>query len=217
MHKLSLILCTKDEGEFIEGFFKNINAQTLRPSMQIICVDSSSDNTSEVCKKNADVFVSKPINLPEARNLGAQYADAPYLYFTDADIRLPFNTALEEALNYVRSRNIKIATALVEQPQGHFLGELRECFRSVAPSLTGQIILIDKQVFHDIGGFPKLYLGEDSSLGVKAWLSGYGIHLLPFNVRHLRPHNLVLKKADLGRNGVKVCRNQLGAQCASLP
>jgi len=213
MHKLSLILCTKDEEELIEGFFENINAQTLRPSMQIICVDSSSDNTAEVCKKNADVFVSKPLSLPEARNLGAQYADAQYLYFTDADIRLPYNSALEDALNYMSSRSIKVATALVEQPSGHFLGGLREFYRSFIPVATGQCTIIDKEVFMRIGGFPsKLYWGEDAYLGAKAWLNGYGVHLLPFIVRHVRPHSLVLKQEKLDRNGrLKVCRCQLGA------
>jgi len=97
MVKVSVIIPTKNEEEFIEKTLKSVNNQSIpRKDYEIIISDSeSTDKTVKIAKKFADkILIKKTSNPAKGRNYGAEHAKGDILVFLDADTILPKN-ALE--------------------------------------------------------------------------------------------------------------------------
>jgi glycosyltransferase involved in cell wall biosynthesis len=91
--KVSVIVPTYLEEDYIEGCLKSIKKQDYPEKIEIIVADSNShDNTVKIAKKYADkIVVIKERGIAKGRNAGAKVATGEILVFVDADVRLKRN------------------------------------------------------------------------------------------------------------------------------
>ena len=89
MKTISVVVCARNEEEFIEDCLKALKEQIIKP--EIIVVDGhSNDNTTEIAKKYADIVVKDNKNgVGDARNIGWKIATGDIVAYTDADSRPP--------------------------------------------------------------------------------------------------------------------------------
>ena len=87
MTLVSVIVCTKNEENYIEDCLKALQNQTIKP--EIIIIDShSKDNTIKIAKKYTNrIFYEKDAGLGAARDIAAQHASGEIIAYCDADAR----------------------------------------------------------------------------------------------------------------------------------
>jgi Glycosyltransferases involved in cell wall biogenesis len=80
---VSVVIPTKNGKRYIKDLLKSLRAQTVKP--EIIVIDSSSrDETAEIAKRYADVFVSireEEFNHGLTRNLGVEISRGDIVVF----------------------------------------------------------------------------------------------------------------------------------------
>ncbi|GAG53097.1 unnamed protein product, partial [marine sediment metagenome] len=104
MKKISVVVPTLNEEEFIERCLTNLNNQTLlRKEYEIVVSDSSStDSTIEKAKPLADkITVCKKVSAGFGKNHGAKAASTPLIVFVDADT-MASKTFVEGALEALK-------------------------------------------------------------------------------------------------------------------
>ena len=86
MEKLTIIIPTFNEEEFIEGAI-----ETASFADEIIIIDSySTDKTSELIKKHNVIFIQHKFeNFSDQRYFAAKQATNNMILFVDADERIP--------------------------------------------------------------------------------------------------------------------------------
>lgn len=102
---VSIVIPTKNSGQFLENCLKSIKAQSYK-NIEVIIVDgNSTDSTIEIAKKyHTKVFQHSPkvktgtFDAPHKRNFGIGKAKGEYVYYVDADMELSKNL-LSEATN----------------------------------------------------------------------------------------------------------------------
>lgn len=83
--KVSLVLVSKNEEEYVKKFFASLKKQTLKPD-EVILVDSSSDNTAKIAKPFVDKLIVTPTKCAgHARNIGVKNSKGDIIVFTDVD------------------------------------------------------------------------------------------------------------------------------------
>ncbi len=106
--KISVIIPTKNGGDNFRRLIKSINCQKGFKEIEIIIVDSGSDDeTLDVVKDyNLKLIEIKPENFshPYSRNLAASHATGEYIFFTVQDALLPdkwfLNTFYTKLIEY---------------------------------------------------------------------------------------------------------------------
>jgi glycosyltransferase involved in cell wall biosynthesis len=85
MNSISVVVCTKNEEDYIEQCLKSLVTQEVVP--EIIVVDgNSSDRTRQIAAQFTDkVLLDQGGGLSEARNIGWKAASSPIIGFCDAD------------------------------------------------------------------------------------------------------------------------------------
>jgi glycosyltransferase involved in cell wall biosynthesis len=85
MNQISVVVCTKNEEEMIEGCLRNLDSQEIRP--EIIVVDAhSEDRTRQIAEQYADqILLDQGGGISEARNIGWKAAHHGVVAFCDAD------------------------------------------------------------------------------------------------------------------------------------
>src|SRR5206468_1500632 len=92
---VSIVIPTKNSGEFLEACLRSIKEQTYT-NIEIIVVDnSSSDNTQEIARKYTDKVFTKGPERSAQRNFGAQSSSGDYLLIIDSDMELSPNVIAE--------------------------------------------------------------------------------------------------------------------------
>jgi glycosyltransferase involved in cell wall biosynthesis len=103
---LSVIVPTLDGGPDLELLLSSLREQSGLKNLEIIVVDSgSSDETRETARAyGAKVIEMTPDSFSHSysRNLGADHAAGPYLFFTVQDALLPSPTFLHELLSLMK-------------------------------------------------------------------------------------------------------------------
>ena len=89
MSSISVVVCAKNEENFLEGCLILLSKQKIRP--EIIVIDShSTDNTVEIAKKYADKVAYDDKNgIGKARDMALDIAKGDIIAFCDADSRPP--------------------------------------------------------------------------------------------------------------------------------
>ena len=184
---LSVLTITKNEIKDISGWFDDIDRQSIRNQIEVICCDSSTDGTEKIIMKRADkISHCDSCKFADARNECAALASSDLLFFTDVDIRYLTPTFLADAIKYFRDNHMNVGSiGTVLQPDGTLTHPASQ------NRLSGQFIMITREAFDKIGGFGK-YLGvfntwEDGDLTIKVRNKGYRIQAIPMTIKHLRP------------------------------
>ena len=156
-------------GDTLENIFLRFN-EIKDLNGEIIVVDNNStDKTSEIAKSKGAIVIFEPINqISKARNIGAGKANGRYLFFVDADTRLPKHL-LSYVLDKLNTDSISGggATLVFDNHQNKFFFGLvvpmiwkiiSKTFRLAA----GSFIFCRKDFFEQIGGFSEnLFAGEE--------------------------------------------------------
>jgi glycosyltransferase involved in cell wall biosynthesis len=104
---VSVVLCVRNEEEYIGDCIKSILSQMYEDFEVIIVDDISNDHTRTTVEGFDDKRIRYFRNeewcgIPKSRNRGLKYAKGEYVFFTDGDCRVP-NSWIEEGLKSLKS------------------------------------------------------------------------------------------------------------------
>ena len=224
--RLSIIIPTRNEAPRIEACLRAFQPLVSGGEAELIVVDNSSvDETAErAAACGARVLVQGPERSAQ-RNRGAREARGDYLFFVDADMRVPAPT-LEEILSCLRRPDPPDALYVRERMVGKgFWVAVRNFERSFydATCVDG-IRVIRRDLFLRVGGYDEeLYAGEDWDLDRRLLAAGARTELTRGALEHdegvFSLRRFLAKKAYYGRNFGRYlekwnwderCRRQMG-------
>ena len=165
MPSLSIVIPTKDEEVLLPRLLRSIEAQTLQ-SVEVIVADAKSeDRTREIAKEFGARVVEGGMPGP-GRNRGAEAANGDLIFFFDADVQLPHERFLEDAVQEFEARKLDIATADVWPINGTPYDEFSHnvynkyvrLWGDKHPHAPGFCILVRKDVHRAINGFDERVL-----------------------------------------------------------
>jgi glycosyltransferase involved in cell wall biosynthesis len=166
--EVSVIIPAFNEEAFLPGLLDDLRQQTFSQYEVIVADAGSSDHTWEIARAHgARVVAGGP---PAAgRNNGARAAQGDFLFFLDADVRVPA-TFLQDAYSEIEERYLDLATCEVAPLSEHPVDQLLHDFANVAiklgqfsePHAPGFCILVSRRLFKRVGGFDEsLRMAED--------------------------------------------------------
>jgi rSAM/selenodomain-associated transferase 2 len=169
MSKYSIIIPTLNEEKYLPAILEHLI--NFDEDIEIIIADGgSADSTVKIAEKfDVKVCMSekgKGIQL----NNGAGYAKGAVLIFLHADTFLPTNafSLIEE---YLLVRKVDIAAFKMKFDKKGFLMDIYSWFTkydSIFTTFGDQVIVIQRDFFIELNGFPNLTIFEDFELCRKA-------------------------------------------------
>lgn len=190
---LSIIIPAYCSEKTIEACLKACQSQIGNVNYEIIVVDSSPTNkTGELSKPYDKVRIIKlnQKTLPgQARNIGAKEAQGKALVFIDADVYLK-SDAIQQ-MWFSCQNGFKIFSGALEVAKSSTTpaGFLEYCFFNhefqpyqsfgLRKNLNAGIMIIDKKVFEDFGGFKNLPRMQDTELTERISKSGINLYFVP--------------------------------------
>ncbi len=184
--KLSIIVITLNEEDYLPNLLEDINNQSYRDFEVIISDANSTDKTVQI----AEEFGAKIVNggIPSiGRNNGACEAKGKILLFLDADVRLNPDY-LKDSLNYFKKHNIDLGGTYFYLPHRNifvFFNNLGNNFgkffrnKSNKPALSGDAFFVKTDVFNALKGFNEnMSFGEDEDFGERAVKAGFKYGLI---------------------------------------
>jgi len=202
MTRLSVIIPTLNEAEYLPGLLESLSKQTIAPYEIIVADADSNDSTREFAKKyNAHIIDG---GMPgTGRNAGASVAQGDIFLFLDADV-LPPPNFIEYALDEFQRNNFAVATCLVEaisdDVKDSILMDATNLYMQliipVSPRAPGFCIFIRRDVHFAINGFDEtLKMSEDHDYVRRASKHGkFGLLKdikIPVSMRRLRKEGVV--------------------------
>ncbi len=209
----------------LQSCFESLQQLNYPPDkIEIICVDNNSSDGSVAFLKDKfpDVHcVEAETNLGFAKgcNLGVYQSQSDYVAFLNNDAKVDKNwlLALVEAVQQDKETVCAAAKMLdwagqtIDFVEGHlnFYGFARQIarrteieagdFAQPKPILIpcGGAMLVDRQVFLEVGGFDEDYFMffEDVDLGWRLWVLGYKVVFAPKAITYHRGHATAKKVA----------------------
>ncbi len=213
--KISIIIPTKNAGPDFAFLMKVLRLQKGFKEIEIIIVDSGSNDETIEIAENYDATIVKidpsVFSHSFARNLGAEEATGDYLLFTVQDALPPSSTWLYEMFQVIKDQNV-VAVSCAETPREdadlfyrqiswnnyNFLGvndrdrifSLPERLDNESLRKNGQLSdlanLISKEIFDQY--HYRFGYAEDLDLGIRLIKDGYKIAFLG-SVRIIHSHN----------------------------
>lgn len=190
---VSIIIPTLNEESYLPDLLQDLAAQSSK-NFEVIIVDGKSDDKT---KEKALAFKKQlPLQFIEVkkrkvayqRNIGAQHAKGKYLFFLDADTRID-PTVIARAEEYIKKKEDLLFLPYPKPDKESFVNKLLFMFcikyvtilHAFGKALSfGPAIVIDKELFDNIGGFDELaYVSEDHNLIIKAHKAGAKAALMP--------------------------------------
>ena len=171
MMKISVIIPTYNEEEYLPKLLGCLRSQTMDDFEVIVADASSTDRTPEIARDYGARVV--PGGMPAAgRNAGARAATGEYLFFFDADVK--FNKHfLARAYAEMQERFIDVATCEarplsnvpLDRVMHNFANMYLKLNQFTNPMAPGYCILIHSRLFERTGGFDEtIKLAEDFDL-----------------------------------------------------
>jgi glycosyltransferase involved in cell wall biosynthesis len=222
---LSVVVPVRDGGSDFERCLRRLRESTWTDYELIVVDDGSTDDSAALAQRMGAVVArhERPLGPAAARNLGAQQASAPLIFFLDADVAVYPETLARGMARFLADPGLTAlfgsyddqppARGLVSQFRNllhHFVhqqGVFHEDTRPAHTFWTG-CGMIRRQVFLDFGGFdPRLYPRpaiEDIELGYRLTRTGHRI-LLARDVlaTHMKRWTLLeMVRTDIFRRGV---------------
>lgn len=166
--KFSVIIPIYNEARIIENLVKQINILSNQGAEVIVVDGGSTDETVMLLKKHDLNFISSQKGRALQMNCGVAQAKGNILIFLHADTILPHNS-IEILTNMLKNTNklwgrfdVKIESEIFMLKIVSRMINLRSRVSGIA---TGdQAIFIAKDLFWQLGGFPKQKLMEDIEL-----------------------------------------------------
>lgn len=191
--KVSVIIATKNEENVIEETLKSVRESDYpRNKLEIIVVDSSTDNTYNIAKKYADkVIIDKKGGKAAALNKGVEAAKHDVLYFLDGDSVVDRNTiktlVSRISIEYpactglILRKNENSIIAKISRMQNIFLFFVIQTWlqRFMKTSfVAGRNYAVYKKELLKLGGFDDV-VGEDINLSYRLYREGKRVLYLP--------------------------------------
>ena len=166
--KLSIIIPTLNEEQYLPLLFKSIRKQSFKDCEVIVADGGSKDNTVTI----AEQFGAKVVNggMPaKGRNSGAAAAQGDFLFFFDADVVLP-GGFLQKAYDEMQERYLDLATCEVVPLSDLQIDKVLHTLANLSirmnqytnPHAGGFCILCTRRLFERTGGFDEsLTMAED--------------------------------------------------------
>ncbi len=172
---VSVIIPTLNEENSLPKLLNCLQKQTFKNFEVIISDAGSKDKTREIAENSGAKIVEG--GLPGiGRNNGAKIAKGSILVFIDSDVSFE-NDFLEESIQDFVKKKLDLAipyfnlNAKKLQHNIFFLWNnlyKRLMKRTRFPDGTGQLNIILKSTFEELGGYPDYIMGEDTELFWKA-------------------------------------------------
>jgi len=173
--RISIIIPTLNEAAYLPILLDSLKAQTFRDFEIIVADAGSTDRTCEIARDYGARVVQG--GMPAVgRNNGAREARGEFLFFFDADVRLPPDF-LERAFAELDERFIDLATCeflpdsdlKLDQILFRLANLTVKLYQSLSPRAAGFCIFITRRLFRRVGGFDEsLKLAEDHDLVQRA-------------------------------------------------
>ena len=172
MVKLSIIIPTLNEEEYLERLLKSIKKQDFKEYEIIVSDSKSEDNTIKVAKKyGAKIVIGEKKGPGHGRNMGVKKSKGKYLLFIDADVILPDKKTFTKAIKALKNETFAGGVAISYGCDGNFIHNLMvtvglKFYESLVklniPIAPGFFMFTRKELFEKVGGFDEeLPVGED--------------------------------------------------------
>jgi glycosyltransferase involved in cell wall biosynthesis len=180
VHKVSVVLCTKNSAATVQKSLDSIFQQTRQPDEVVVVDGSSHDGTVEIVKNYPVKMVSEPgLGFGHARNLGVKNASGDIIFFVDSDCYAE-NDWIEKILQHFSGSNTEIGGVTgrtnlwnTERGVARFLAYVggrmnmpnHHKFMKIAPTMN---LALKREVIEEVGGFDEtLVRCEDTDLTYK--------------------------------------------------
>lgn len=181
--RISVIISALEEEQHLPLLLADLSQQTLKAHEVIVVDGGSKDNTQAIAKRSGATLLLPGRGVALARTTGGHAASGELLVFLDADVRLKPH-ALERMVSSFQRRQYHVACPWF-WPENSTFG-IRGIFllftsifwltQRITPSGAGCCILVTKQHFAHVGGFPLDHTYDDIAFIRKAGRRGkYGI------------------------------------------
>ena len=179
---LGVVIPTINEAGQLPGLLADL-AEVALPLRVVVSDGGSADDTLDLARAAGAVCVAGPQGRAAQMNAGARALDTPWLLFLHADSRLPpaSRSALVAALH---SGNGPAAAYFPFRLRGRgWFWRLVETGQRVRERLTGLVygdqgLLVRREAFEAVGGYPELPLMEDVEM-VRRLRRSAGVARLP--------------------------------------
>lgn len=177
MPKISIIIPTLNEEDYLPNTLESIKNQNFKDYELIIADSFSEDSTLDIAKKFRAKIIKTPKKGPgAARNAGAKIAEGEILLFLDADTIFTESNCLEE-LDKKFKKDVNIALFLFE-PSNRNLGILLSYKLMKFGAIFGELInrpftpgfsqIIKRESFNKVKGYDEsINVCEDLDLSLK--------------------------------------------------
>ena len=170
--KITIVVPCKNEENYIHHLLESLRHQDIGRT-RIIIADCSTDNTRQVIKNcshslNVEIIEGGPVSI--AKNNGAKLVETPYILFLDSDVRFFKNTAIQDAVNIIESKNLELIGLKIKCYDGNFrtqigfmmFNTINSIMKYKVPFAVGAFMLTRTDKFREFGGFSEKYkVGED--------------------------------------------------------
>lgn len=189
MVKLSIVIPTKNEEEYLPILLRSIKKQTMKEYEIIVADADSLDKTREIARKQGCRII-KGGYPDEARNNGFKYCKADLILFIDSDILLEDKDFFKKALEEIRDKDLDIAGVLLRPIKTFEIfrdfkyrvfysisNSFGKIFQNTGNPLMQACMFVSKGVMKKVK-FPNYEFGEDSAFAAMAVALGYSFGLL---------------------------------------
>lgn len=234
--KLSIVIPSYCSQDYLKKSLAALAPQVNEVEAEVIVVDCSpNDEVDKVCKSYDFVRiirVSERFNPGKGRNIGAKEASGDYLVFIDSDVVIESNGlkriqqhALDNylvfggALELDKKRSSPTLASFMEH---YYFNHESQASRetSVRANLSSALMIIQKNLFLEFGGFKDIPRMQDTELTERLIQHGYTLYFFPDIIGHQiqdSTHTQVLKKIFITGNNVYFIRyNQINNQCKKI-
>lgn len=167
--KITVIIPTLNEGQYLPKLLESLKKQTFSDFEIIVADSSSKDDTPKIAKKYGAKVIEGGKNPAAGRNNGAKFARGHFLYFFDADVKLPKNF-LEKSYDEIEKRYLDLATCefkplsnlKIDKIMHNFVNLYTKINQFSDPHAAGFCIFVSRRLFERVGGFDEsLKMAED--------------------------------------------------------
>jgi glycosyltransferase involved in cell wall biosynthesis len=166
--QISIVIPTLNEEKYLPKLLQSIKSQKFKDYEIIVADANSKDKTAEIAKKYGAKVVKG--GMPAVgRNNGARIAKGYFIFFFDADVKLP-KDFLRKAYEELIKRHLELATCecvplsnLMIDKVAHKLANIYiKLNQYSSPHAAGFCILVKRGLFEKVNGFNEhLKIAED--------------------------------------------------------